>query len=84
MDPGKLMVLNATSVGVGRKNQFFCVCMCNRDCISFIISIDTVFAVVMVMYQNRQVMVTSFGCCWFSGGTTRVPIVRVLATSGGR
>ena len=22
----------------------------------------------MVMYQNRQVMVTSFTCCWFSGG----------------
>ena len=77
------MALNATSVGVGRRNQFF-VCMCSRDCISFIISIDAVFAVVMVMYQKLQVMVTSFDCCRFSGDAPRVPIVGVLATSGGR
>ena len=27
----------------------------------------------MVMYQNRQVMVTSFTCCWFSGGASQSP-----------
>lgn len=68
----------------GEKKSIFCVCMCSRDCISFIISIDAVFAVVMVMYQKLQVMVTSFGCCRFSGDAPRVPIVGVLATSGGR
>ena len=65
-NPGELVVLNATYVGVGKRNRFF-VCMCNRNCNSFIISIDIVFVVVVVMYQNRQVMATSFGCCWYSG-----------------
>ena len=27
----------------------------------------------MVMYQNRQVMVTSFTCCWFSGSASQSP-----------
>ena len=27
------------------------------------------------MLQNRQVMVTSFGCCWYSGGAPRASIV---------
>ena len=65
------MVLNATSVGVGRRNRSF-LCMCSRNCIFdiiiIIIIINIVFVVVVVMLQNRQVMVTSFGCCWYSGG----------------
>ena len=64
------MVLNATSVGVGRRNRSF-LCMCSRNCIFdiiiIIISINIVFVVVVLMLQNRQVMVTSFGCCWYSG-----------------
>ena len=65
------MVLNATSVGVGRRNRSF-LCMCSRNCIFdiiiIIIIINIAFAVVVLMLQNRQVMVTSFGCCWYSGG----------------
>ena len=65
------MVLNPTTVGVGRRNKSF-LCMCSRNCIFdiiiIIIIINIVFVVVVVMLQNRQVMVTSFGCCWYSGG----------------
>ena len=65
------MVLNGTSVGVGRRKRSF-LCMCSRNCIFditiIIIIINIVFAVVVLMLQNRQVMVTSFGCCWYSGG----------------
>ena len=59
------MVLNATSVGVGRRNRSF-LCMCSRNCIFdiiiMIIIINIVFVVVL-MLQNQQVIVTSFGCC---------------------
>ena len=55
------MVLNATSVGVERRNRSFLgVCSC---VIIIIIIISIVFIVVVLMLQNRQVMVTSFGCC---------------------
>ena len=64
------MVLNATSVAVGRRKRSFS-CMCSRNCIFdiiiIIISINSVFAVVVLMLQNHQVMVISFGCCWYSG-----------------
>ena len=61
------MVLNVTSVEVGRRNRSF-LCMCRRNCIFgiiiiTIIVINIVFVVVVLMLQNRQVMVTSFGCC---------------------
>ena len=36
--------------------------------IIIIIIVNIVFVVAVVMLQNRQVMVTSFGCCWYSGG----------------
>ena len=59
------MVLNAASVGVGRRNRSF-LCMCSRNCIFdiiiIIIIINIVFVVVL-MLQNQQVIVTSFGCC---------------------
>ena len=58
------MVLNATSVGVGRRNRSF-LCICSRNCIFdiiiIIIIINIVFAAVVVMLQSCQVMVTSFG-----------------------
>ena len=88
------MELNATSVGVGRRNGSF-LCMCSRNCIFniviiiiviiiiiIIIIINIVFFVV-VMFQNCQVMVTSFDYCWYSGGPIRVAIVIVPATSRG-
>ena len=52
------MALNATSVGVWRRNSSVSVAET-----VFIISIDIALVVVMVMYQNCQVMVTSFGSC---------------------
>ena len=70
----------SASGGEGRRNRFF-LRMCSRNCISFIISIDILFVVVMVIYQDCQVMVTSSGFCWYSGGAPRVPIVGVPATS---
>ena len=45
-----------------------------------ILIINNVFVVVML--QNRQVMVTSFRCCSYSGGPLRASIVGVPATSG--
>ena len=58
------MVLNATSVGVERRNRSFLgVCSCVFGIIIIIIIISIVFIVVVLMLQNRQVMVTSFGCC---------------------
>ena len=65
------MVLDATSVGVGRRNRSF-LYMCSRNCIFgiiiIIIIINIVFTVVLLMLQNQHVMVTSFGYCWYSGG----------------
>ena len=64
------MVLNATSVGVGRRNKSL-LCMCSRNCIFdiiIIIIINIVFVVVVMTLQNREVMLTSFYCCWYSGG----------------
>ena len=64
------MVLNATSVGAGRKRSFLRMCIrnCIFDIIIIIIIINIVFVVVVVILQNCQVMVTSFGCCRYSGG----------------
>ena len=43
-------------------------CMFNRNRIFNIsIIINIAFVVVVVMFQNHQVMVTSFGYCWYSG-----------------
>ena len=60
------MVLNVTSVGVGRRNRFSS-CMGSRNCIFdnivIIISINLVFVVMVLMFKNFQVMVISFGCC---------------------
>ena len=66
---GELVVLNATSVGVGRRNRSF-LCMCSRNCIFdiiiiIIIIINIVFVVVVLMLQNCQVMVT-----WYNAGIT--------------
>ena len=49
------MVVNATSVGVGRRNRSF---LCNRNCIFdiiiiIIIIINFVFVIVVLMLQNR-------------------------------
>ena len=68
-NPEELVV---TFIGVERRDKYSWY-MCSRNCISFIMSIDIVFIVMMVMYQNRQVIVTSFGCCWYSGGTSQSP-----------
>ena len=62
------MALNATFVGVGRRNRFF-LCMCSRSCfIAIIIVINIIVFIFVVMCQNRQVIVTYLGCCWCSGG----------------
>ena len=56
------------------------LCMCSRNCIFdiiiIIIIINIVFVVVVVMLQNCQVMVTSFGCCWYSGGICSRPGIK--------
>ena len=38
-----------------------------------LLSSNNVFVVVVMMLQNCQVMVTSFGCCWYSGGAPQSP-----------
>ena len=48
------MVLNATSVVVGRRNRFFlCICGSIFDIIILIITISIVFVVVMSILLNR-------------------------------
>ena len=68
------MVLNATSVEVRRRNRSFW-CMCSRNCffdiIIIIIIINIAFVVVVLILQNCQVMVTSFGCCYSWGIPSR-------------
>ena len=36
----------------------------------YLVIINIIFVVVVLMLQNRQVVVTSFGCCWYSGSIT--------------
>ena len=95
-----MLAQNVTSVGMGRRNAFLlCLCSRNCVIIIIIIFLEylkrcyilcilhitiTVFVVVVVMFQNRQLIVTSLGYCWYSGAPSKVPIVGVLATSGGR
>ena len=69
------MVVNATSVGVGRINRSF---LCNRNCIFdiiiiIIIIINFVFVIVVLMLQNRQVMVTSFVVVGIVGPSPHAP-----------
>ena len=69
------MVVNATSVGVGRRNRSF---LCNRNCIFdiiiiIIIIINFVFVIVVLMLQNRQVMVTSFVVVGIVGPSPHAP-----------
>ena len=51
------MVLNATSVGVGRRNRSF-LCMYSRNCISdiviIIVIINIVFVVVVLMLEANE------------------------------
>ena len=70
----KNMACNATFFGVGRRNIFF-LCICTRNCIIITIVIINiiVYIVVVVVCQNRQVIATCLGCCWYSGGAPRVP-----------
>ena len=42
----------------------FFLCTCSRNCIIIIVSV-----VVVVMFQNCQVIATSLGCCWCSAPT---------------
>ena len=77
------MALNAPSVGMARRNRSL-LCMCSRNCIFDIIIMIIVLVVAVVMLQNRQGMVASFGYCSYSGVPPRVPIVGVPVTSGGR
>ena len=42
------------------------------------------FVVVVVMFQNCQMIVTSLGYCLCIGATPKVPIIGVPAMSGGR
>ena len=51
------------------KNTFF-LCTCSRNCIIIIVSV-----VVVVMFQNCQVIASSLGCCWYSGPP---PLPRIL------
>ena len=78
------MALNAISVRVERRNEFF-LCMCHRNCFINIILVIIniiVYILVVVMCQNCQVIVTSLGCCWYSGGTHW--IVGIPVIFGGR
>ena len=48
--------------------------MCRKNCIIIFVIINIiVYIVVVLMCQNHQVIGTSFGCCWYSGGTPKSP-----------
>ena len=44
--------------------------MCSRNCIIIVI---IVFFFVVMIFQNHQVIVTSLGCCWYSGDFPQTP-----------
>ena len=49
----------------GEEINFSCVCVAE----TIIIIINIIFyIVVVVVYQNCELILTSFGCCWYSGG----------------
>ena len=50
----KVFAHNATSVGVGRRNRLFCVCVAETVLLFLLINI-IVYIVVVVVCQNRQV-----------------------------
>ena len=46
-------------------------CECVAETVFLILLLllsNNIFVVVVMMLQNCQVMVTSFGCCWYNGG----------------
>ena len=49
----------------GEEINFSCVCV--TETIIIIINI-ILYIVVVVVYQNCELILTSFGCCWYSGG----------------
>ena len=49
----------------GEEINFYCVCV--AETIIIIINI-ILYIVVVVVYQNCELILTSFGCCWYSGG----------------
>ena len=59
----------------GEETDFSCACAAETVFLCCIIVFDIVFVVVIEMYQNLDVMVTSFGCCLYSGVPPRVPVV---------
>ena len=50
----------------GEEINFSCVCVA-ETLIIIIINI-ILYIVVVVVYQNCELILTSFGCCWYSGG----------------
>ena len=71
------MILKTTSIGAGRRNRSF-LCMCSRNFIFGIVIIVIIITSIVIiirvlMLQNRQVMITSFGCCWYSGASRHAP-----------
>ena len=53
----------------GEEINLSCVAETAFFIIKLSVIINIAFIVVVLMLQNHQVMVTSFGCCWCSGGT---------------
>ena len=63
-------------MGWGEEIDFSSVCVVETVFL-LLLALNIAFVVVMVMYQNRQMIVTSFGCCCgYSGGT--LPESRLL------
>ena len=53
----------------GEEINFSCVCVAETIIIIIIIIINIIlYIVVVVVYQNCELILTSFGCCWYSGG----------------
>ena len=50
----------------GEEINFSCVCV--AETIIIIIINIILYIVVVVVYQNCELILTSFGCCWYSGG----------------
>ena len=50
--------------------DFFCACVAETVLLFIIVVVIikiSVYIVVAVMCQNRQVIVISLGCCWYNG-----------------
>ena len=70
-------------MGWGEEIDFSSVCVVETVFL-LLLALNIAFVVVMVMYQNRQMIVLSAVVVGIVGAPPRIPTVRVPPTAGGK